>query len=92
MTDTITYRADGSAETFRGREAVEVFRLATVISALSLEDKGIRVRRGFSALALAKTITGLKTNKRQEQIARLREMLEEQKDKVNHVSAEGATS
>lgn len=62
MTDSsITYNKDGSASTFAGRDAVEVYRAATLASALGLLSKGIKPTRGFTAkkaFELAKRYTG----------------------------------
>lgn len=41
-------------------EGLSFYRLAATKSALSLELKGIRIRRGFSAYAFAKRTYGLK--------------------------------
>lgn len=51
-------------------ETIERFRFVVLISALKLEIKGMR----GSALAIAKKTTGLKTNDRAKQIAKLEEM------------------
>lgn len=47
---------------------IEVFRLVSLKSALRIELAGMKVRSGFSALKIAKTVTGLKTNDRSKQI------------------------
>jgi len=82
--DTVTLIDNGGAS-FSGPKAVNIFRLAHLISALKLEGKGIRMTRGFSALAVAKRETGLKTNKRELHIARLEIMLENAKREVLYV-------
>lgn len=53
---------------------IERFQLKTLIAALKLEQKGMTRSRRPSALAIAKTKTGLKTNDRAKQIAKLQEM------------------
>lgn len=85
-TSHIAYRANGEAQSFVGRDAVEVFRLATLISGLKLESKGMRVSRHVNCLKVAKQTTGLRTNDRQKHIDRLQVMLAEQKEKVAHVT------
>jgi hypothetical protein len=82
--DTITLCRSG-ATMAAGRDAVEVFRLATLISALKLEKKGIRMTRGYSALSVAKQTTGLRTNDRDTQIARIEVMLEQAKREVLYI-------
>lgn len=76
---------EGGGASFIGRDAVEVFRLASLISAIRLESKGIRLSRGLSALKIAKVTTGLRTNNRDKQIARLQIMLENAKRAVTYV-------
>lgn len=67
---------------FIGPDAVEVYRLRTLIAGLKLEMKGIRITsRGHrkkkprssrvSCLKIAKSLTGLKTNDRAKHIERL---------------------
>jgi hypothetical protein len=60
-----------------GRDAVEIFRLTALCSALRLELRGVRVTRRRTALAVAKGITGLRTNDRLAQIAHLELRLDE---------------
>ncbi len=86
MTDTITIR-DGHATSFDGRGAVEVYRLATLISALKLEIAcpGMKAVRG-GALKVAKQITGLRTNDRAKHIAAVEKMLAEAKAAVQYVT------
>lgn len=69
---TIT-NANGKLLSCTGREAVEAFRLKTIISGMRLEGKGIRVNRHTNCTKLAKQLTGLKTNDR----AKLEEALTE---------------
>lgn len=88
MSGTITYGPDGNARSFDGLDAVDVFRIATLISSLKLEMKGMRMSRGMSALAVAKRFTGLKTNKREVQIAALEERLRIQRTMVTHITEE----
>lgn len=80
-----------SHTSFNGKDAIEVFRIAALISALRLEQKGITVRRGFSALKMAKQFTGLRTNLREKQIERLKFILEQAKSKVVYVTEEEAS-
>lgn len=78
----ITLTKEGYARSFVGREAVEVFRLRTLIQGLKLEEHGIKVRRGLSCLKIAKAETGLRTNNRQAHIATIQTRIEELLDKV----------
>lgn len=81
-------RADGSVSALIGPDAVEIARLATLISGLRLEaatNGRMRLTRGPSMLARAKPVTGLRTNDRTKHIARLELMLEGQKRKVVYV-------
>ena len=61
---TITYNKDGHAVSFAGREAVEVFRVASLISAIrfSLKTGGkMQITRGFTltkGLKMASQYTG----------------------------------
>lgn len=87
--DRVIYYPNGNAKAFDGRNAVEIYRLAALISALKLEGQGIKVTRGASAMKIAKSITGLKTNKREVLIERLREMLDRQRDLVEHFTEPG---
>lgn len=86
MIGTITVE-NGEARSFTGRDAVEVYRLATLISGLRLELKcpGLKLSRHGSALQFAKQITGLKTNNRAKHIARAELMLEAAKRAVVYV-------
>ena len=61
-----------SHTTFIGPAATRMFSIAALIKALELEEKGIKVIRGRSALSVAKLHTGLRTNKRATHIATLR--------------------
>lgn len=57
----IGYNKKGDAVSFVGRDAVEVFRVATLKSAIALLSKGIMPTRGLTmkkALAMAKQYTG----------------------------------
>jgi len=83
--DTVTLIDNGGAS-FHGPDAVNVYRLAALISGLKLEMKGLRMSRHISALAVAKRETGLKTNKRELHIARLEIMLENAKRAVLYVN------
>lgn len=70
MTDLagIHYNAKGDAVSFSGKDAVEVFRAATLASAIGLLAKGIKPTRGLTmkkALAMAERYTG-RTYKRTE--------------------------
>lgn len=73
------------ATLFSGPKAVGVFRFAALISALRLESKGMKMSRGRSALSIAKEITGLKTRKHAEHIARLEILLANAKREVAYV-------
>ncbi len=82
MTDSIML-AD-THTTMAGPGAVEIFRLAALASALKFEIRcpGMKLTRGPSALAIAKLSTGLRTNDRAAQLARVERMLEEARAKV----------
>jgi len=75
-----------------GRKAVEVFRLAALVSGLQLEIKcpGMKMSRHMSALAAAKTVTGLRTNNRLKHLARAEIMLEQAKTEVIYLDEEDA--
>lgn len=76
--DRIEHHTGGTS--FVGTQAVETFRLITLINALGFELKsGMRMSRGRSALQAAKAITGLKTNDRAKHIERAKIMLENAK-------------
>lgn len=58
---SISYDAKGNAVSFNGREAVEVFRCAALMSAIGLLSKGIKPSRGWTmkrALAMASQYSG----------------------------------
>lgn len=92
--DTIRIGESGEASSFTGRKAVEVFRLATLASALRLEIRcpGMKMSRHLSALAAAKQHTGLKTNDRQKQLERVLVMLDQAKTEVLYVDSNPAAS
>ncbi len=83
MTDKIVLTDGGTSCV--GPDAVEVFRLAALVGALKLEIKGMKMSRHMSALAVAKSITGLKTNDRAKHLARVEQMLQEAHAKVDHI-------
>lgn len=83
----IAYGNGGSMHT--GEAATRRFALITLKSALKLEMAGIRVRAGCSALAAAKSITGLRTNKRETHIIKLSIMIGELEKSITFVK-EGA--
>lgn len=56
-------------------EAIELFRLITLKSALKLQSKGISVHRGVNPRKLAKEATGLKTNDFEKLIAAVEELI-----------------
>lgn len=58
-------------------ETIERFQVRVLISALKLEQKGMKRSRRPSALAIAKKLTGLKTNDRAKQIERLDQLSKE---------------
>lgn len=68
---------------FVGREATEIFRLTVLVSALHLEIRGVKVRRGFNALKAAKLTTNLKTNDRFVQIQAIEKLLGELKAQID---------
>jgi hypothetical protein len=83
---------NGAATNMVGPKAVDVFRLAALVSGLRLELKcpGMKMSRHLSALAAAKTITGLRTNDRAKHLARAEIMLEQAKTEVVYVDEEDA--
>jgi hypothetical protein len=89
--DKIIINKHGNASSFDGRDAVEVMRLACLVSGLKLEMKcpGMKVSRHISALKAAKQITGLKTNDRAKHLARAELMLEAAKRNVAYVTEGG---
>ncbi len=59
--DGIHYNAQGDAVSFSGHDAVEIYRAATLASALGLLSKGICPTRGLTrrkALAMCERYTG----------------------------------
>ena len=85
--DYITTRENGEVSSMVGRDAVEVARLAVILSGLRLEIRcpGMKLTRHMSALAAAKQATGLRTNKREVQLARIELMLKAAKRAVVYV-------
>jgi hypothetical protein len=73
MTDSeIKHFADGGAS-FVGRDAVEIVRVATLMSAIGLLSKGITPTRGLTmtkALAMATPYTGKKYKRTEAEAAR----------------------
>jgi len=69
---------------FAGTEAVEVFRLTALVSALRLEQGGLRLSRRVSALKIAKGVTGNRSNDRGKQILLLEILIDEAKRKVTY--------
>jgi hypothetical protein len=68
MSEDSSIRVGRGGVTFAGRDATELFRVATLKSALGLLEKGIMPTRGFTktkALAMAGQYTG-QTYKRNE--------------------------
>ena len=68
MHSEIKYNAQGNAVTFSGPDAVELFRVATLSSAIGLLSVGVCPTRGLTmtkALAMCKPYTG-KSYKRSE--------------------------
>jgi hypothetical protein len=56
----ITYRVNGDASSFVGREAVSVYQLAVLITAFNILESGMQPTRGFGrkqALAMATSYT-----------------------------------
>jgi hypothetical protein len=70
---SITYDKDGNATSFNGPAAVDLYRIQTLRSALSLLSKGITPTRGLTmtkALGMATEYTGTKYKRTQAHIAR----------------------
>lgn len=80
---------EGGSISCDGPKAVNVFRLASLASGLKLELKcpGMKLSRHGSALKFAKQITGLKTNDRAKQLARVELMLKQAHTEVIHIDA-----
>lgn len=83
--DTITNR-NGQLVSCDGENAVRAFGLRSLIAALELEQKGMKLSRNRSALSIAKTHTGLRTRDRQQHIDRLRVMCNELLAKCNIIN------
>lgn len=64
-----TIELSNGSVSFVGTDAVAIFRLKTLVSALKARKIGLRLSRGVSALKLAKAETGLRTNDVDQQIA-----------------------
>lgn len=67
-------------------KGIDLYRLLVLKSSLKLEIAGIRMSRRMSALKAAKGITGLKSNKREEQLAEVERLIAELDPKVARVS------
>jgi hypothetical protein len=75
----------GEVQMIEGPEAMQLFRLITLKSALRFNMKtGMKITRGYS-LKLVKQTTGLKTNNKHLHMLKLDEMIEAQRAKVNYV-------
>lgn len=61
-------------------KGIEMYRLAVIKSALKLEMAGLKGR--FSALKVAKTITGSKSNDRATQLSLIQKILDEAKQEA----------
>lgn len=68
-----------------GEAATRRFQLIAIRSALGLEAKGIKIRRGFSALKAAQTLTGLRTRDREVQAQALTRMVKELEEHIEFV-------
>jgi len=68
---------NGQFRSARGPDAIYAYQLRILIEGLRLEAAGIRVARGISCLKKAKSLTGLKTNDRAQQAARIKILLDE---------------
>jgi hypothetical protein len=87
MAGQITFR-DGRPVSFVGEDATEFFRLAVLISALQFNIKtGMSIARNYR-FATIKQATGLKTNDKEKHLARLREMIVEQRAKCTELHEE----
>lgn len=81
---TVEHHENGMT-VFAGADAVALYQLMALRSALGLELKGLRLSRGASALKTAKRMTGLRTNDRNAQIAALSGMIDSAHGKVQHI-------
>jgi len=84
--DTITHYGNGGASLV-GPKAIDVMRLATLLSGLKFELRcpGMKMSRVGSALKFAKPLTGLKTNDRAKHIERIEMMLAQAHREVLHI-------
>jgi len=71
---------NGKLRSVTGPEGMQAFRMRTIITGLKFEMNcpGMKLTRGPSCLAHAKQLTGLKTNDRAKQLARMEMLLEQQ--------------
>lgn len=81
-TQSVITNRDGKLLTCDGPDAVRAFALRVLAGALKLELRcpGIKASR-MSALKQAKQVTGLKSNKREVQLAEVERLLKEQIEK-----------
>jgi len=89
----VVQHSDTAGTAFVGRPAVDLYRLIALKSALNFEirSKGqMRLSRRYSALGIAKTVTGLKTNDRTVHLAKVVELIAEAEGRVVHVTDGGA--
>lgn len=67
-------------------KGIDLYRLLVLKTSLKLEMKGIRMSRRMSALKAAKMITGLKSSKREVQLAEVERLIATLEPKVTRVS------
>lgn len=79
-------KTEGGALVMTGK-GIDLYQLLALRSALKLEMKGLRMSRHMSALKAAKAITGLKSSKREAQLAEVERLIATLEPKVTRVSS-----
>lgn len=75
---------EGGAFTVEGKEGMKLYRMLSLKSALKLETKGIKIRRGFSALKTIKQEFNF-TGSKEKVLEAFTKLCEEQSAKVPRV-------
>lgn len=88
MTQNTITNSNGQLQSAVGPEATEAFRLRTIMVGLKFEaTTGMQMTRGRSMKAIAKDVTGLRTNDVVKLLAGLQAKLDEQLSRVSIVDA-----
>jgi hypothetical protein len=74
----------GAGGTMVTGASIKTYQLLALASAVDLEAKGLRVRRGVNATKMAQQQTGLRTRDRAKLAARLREMAQEHESRLRY--------